>query len=149
MRLSTDQLMLVAEMLREKRSAREIAKIIGCSRSAIIGHVWRHPDLRAIGFASPPNGGPGIRTRLRRELKAKLGQADYHGNGQRLLAKGKPLEKLASGQCRFPLWGHGDRPSTGQMMFCSEMRTADSSYCDVHRNICRGAARQLSGRKRL
>ena len=76
MRLTADQLLIIAEMLREKRTAREIGNVVGLSKSAVIGHVFRHPDLKEIGFANPPNGGPGLRTRLRRELAARMGRHD-------------------------------------------------------------------------
>jgi len=148
MRLTVDQLLLMAEMLAEKRTAREIGAVMGMSKSAVIGHVWRHPDLKAIGFANPPNGGPGLRTRLRQELRARMGDSDYHYADHRMLPPGKPLEKLQSIHCRFPLWADQEKPAAGKMLFCGAAREADSSYCTVHRNLCHGMARSVAGGKR-
>ena len=151
MKLTGDQLLLIAEMLREKRTAKEIAAVIGCSKSALIGHVWRHPDLHAIGFAKKPFGSDEVRTRIRREVRARLfarsNMVDAFGH---VLVKdrARPLDRLASHHCRFPMWGNGDRPEPDQMLFCGEIKLPDSSYCQVHSNICHAAARGLAGVKR-
>jgi len=148
MTLSGDQLLLIAEMLKEKHTAKEIAHVIGCSKSALIGHVWRHPDLRAIGFSNKPFGSDEVRTRIRREIRARLfarsNMVDAFGH---VLVKDRalPLAKLASHHCRFPMWGNGDRPEPDRMLFCGEVKLPDSSYCQIHRNICAGTARGIAG----
>jgi len=148
MKLTTDQLLLIAEMLREKRTAKEIAAVIGCSKSALIGMVWRHPDLHAIGFTKKPFGSDEVRTRIRREVRARLfarsGMTDAFGHVL-IKDRAKPLEKLNSTHCRFPLWPNDSRPDPDRMLFCGEAKLPDSSYCQIHRNICAGTARGIAG----
>ena len=62
-----------ATLLREGKSAREIAAIIGRSVGAVVGMVRRTPRLAEIGFANPSPiirlpGGTLVARRLNRQI---------------------------------------------------------------------------------
>ena len=133
---SREQIDVIAALMREGKSARQIARIVGVSHGAVSGIIFRNEKLRGIGLAHPA---PLMRKpddTARAIIRARL--IDLHNGdpviGLNTVRKERTLLELTSSQCRFPIWGHHDRPL--EYLFCAEPRTDDSSYCTAHRKLC-------------
>jgi hypothetical protein len=64
--------------------------------------------------------------------------------GRAIVRKERTLMELTSAQCRFPI---KDDPLEGHL-FCAEAREDDSSYCAIHRKLCRAQARTFQPRQK-
>jgi hypothetical protein len=131
-------------LIRRGMKAAEIGAVMGRSKNAVIGAIHRDRYLTEIWQRTRREA---MNTRQQHE-RDRLMVRDGTRNpeaivyGKAVLAKGQPLMRLASWACRFPLWEHDARPSPSEMLFCAEARDADSSYCAVHRNLCRAQVRR-------
>lgn len=132
------------ELVDKGLSAHAISMLIGCSRNAVIGRMWRLglrstavPDYRrnhpkrlpsvphrkavpAVERASPP--------RQQEEARAGTPHAD---DGPRLpspTGAADALIALEPADCRWPL---GD-PQEKSFSFCRAPRSAGSPYCQEH-----------------
>ena len=123
----------VAALLREGRSASEIARLTQRSKGSIVGIVHRTPELTDIGFANlSPIMLDAEGRKVRRPPPPKI-------IGLATVRKEKTLVELTSFQCRFPI---GPTEEIGHWLFCAEVRADDSSYCAAHKKLC--SARQGS-----
>lgn len=68
---SAEEKAIVAEKLRDKLSATQIAPFLGVTRNSIIGVVHRHKELRDIGFQSQTKKG-GSKTGGQRKAKRNV-----------------------------------------------------------------------------
>ena len=51
--VSKEEQAIIADCLKKKMTATQIAAIVNRSRGSIAGIVWRDPELRKIGFTKP------------------------------------------------------------------------------------------------
>ena len=147
MKWSDDQIDVVAHLLRKGLSAREIGKVVCRSNGWIVGLVHRTPRLTEIGFANPA---PVMKTRKQVERDLIEERLRRQGNGEIIIGLAtvrteKTLMELTSAQCRFPVL---EDPLDGKHLFCAETREDDSSYCAIHRKLCRANPRTIQPREK-
>jgi hypothetical protein len=135
---------IVASLLRQGATSTQIAAIMGehkglkgITRNSIIGLVHRDPVLREIGF----------KKRVWKPRRAKRYDEPVAGTVlEPLMRTERTLVELASHHCRFPLW-KDDADIKSELLFCAEVKVADSSYCAVHRAICLQGVRPSNTRR--
>ena len=121
---------LVAAMIAEGQSGSDIARVMGMSRQAIAGRVFRNQKAGKQGFghglqkpqALPPASvllfdTPAPRNRLR-----------FHPL--------KELLDLGHHDCRYPVEHNPE--AIGLYLFCARMTATGEDYCAKHNRICRG-----------
>jgi len=142
------QIDLIAKMLAESKSSREIGLVVGVSRNAIIGIVHRNKRLREIGFKLP-SGNAMRKSPKRRNVpepvrsKAKPTRPKtatppiepepiIETKLENLVPLMVLLEDLKPHHCRFPI---GDPRFYDDFGFCGHAKSKGSPYCAAHRKI--------------
>src|SRR5262245_8560862 len=140
-----EDILRLAALLRLRRyRVTDLATIMNRAPGQVSGMVWRHPLLKSIGLLPPLECTKRTldrRARRERIIEMNGGKLDY---GTRVLPKPRPLIRLESWCCRFPMWGHYDRPEPEEMLFCAQIKEADSSYCRKHKEMCRVKPRGMA-----
>lgn len=121
-----------------KLSAKQIGKLLGCSRNAVIGKCMRE-DLQ---LQNKPFGLSKRRV-PKKPVKEKPSIELFHAQPDKKIFKApmwtarngheKSLLALQNEECRFPI----DMPD-GRLLFCAAKTEEDGSYCVHHANICYG-----------
>lgn len=102
--------MKVKSLLREGKSAPEIAEALGTTKGAIVSLVHRYEDLKAVGFARQQGG---IRKEDER-YRIREGAASKLAAGLRGMAGRLNPDEIAARQAEAPNNDHRDL--TGQLM---------------------------------
>ena len=144
----------IAELLRAKKTAKEIGAEMGVTRNAIIGRVTRCKMLKAIGFArgsgekttdhprksiaaSTGNRRKTVRGGLVSLNRLKYAPASPKPAPKMVLAQpqtvGVPLLDLGSRQCKFCINDPAER--TDGHLFCGETTEVGKSWCAWHERI--------------
>lgn len=106
-----------------KKSANEIAAIMGKSRNSIIGKARR---MGLDARTSPIKIRPGNRAgRPKKDVAAHRRRAAIVGDNVHFLDLGK-------GQCRFPMWGNDEAPSH---IYCGCDTEGHRNYCPDHKAL--------------
>jgi hypothetical protein len=113
-----------AELWREGHSAGEIAKIVGASRSAVIGKLRRLGVTRAVRSPS---------VSLRPASPTPSPRKTKPSPPPKLVGKPRWMEitELRAGVCRYP------RETESGVRFCGGATgSLSSSWCPAHKRIC-------------
>lgn len=105
-----------------KKTANEIAGIMGKSRNSIIGKARR---MGLSARTSPIKIKPGNRAGRPKKDAAARRRAAIVGDNVHFLDLGK-------GQCRFPMWGNDEAPSH---IYCGCDTEGHSNYCPDHKRL--------------
>ena len=139
---SAEMIETVLALWNANLSAREIADRMGggMTRNMVIGLVNHRKDRVT---RAPPKEAI---TRRRNAEKARLQEeAMKKGIDPQGRPAGLPLAvvKLERHHCRFPI----NHPGEPNFAFCGETRQRGSSYCEVHRALCRDTAKTVEVRR--
>jgi GcrA cell cycle regulator len=120
---SNEEIAMIANLLRQKWTAGQIAKKLGNrSRNAIIGVVHRDKRLRAIGLAhTPPPMRKGVPVPKAGTLKTD----------EPVWPDGVPFLELKDIHCRWPLWSEALHIPVEHKKCCGKL-PARGYYCEAH-----------------
>jgi hypothetical protein len=109
-------------------TAGELVKLMGLTRSAIIGKAWRLKLPRkkpsGNGKARPQRVGPRLRPKVYYvpTLPEPVLELDFLG---------LTIDEIRSDECHFPHGGEGT-----VITFCGQLVEQGSSYCPYHKKLC-------------
>ena len=126
----------VAAMLVDGFSAGQIAARLGdVTRNAVIGVVFRDPELKKIGLQGrvrlpSTSAAPPIEA-VRRNQPKRPAQPRFVTRPEPAAptSLNLPLADLTPGQCKWPT---NDVPKGGRFLFCGHARADGSPYCAYH-----------------
>lgn len=137
---------------RDGKTSGEIARMVGRSRSAVVGVMHRHRNrfpLRMVPSTQPkpkPSTTTADTASLRSaalgtprgSVERPLGGATFRHRDKPVFdSRPTPFMALAAGQCRWPLVDFHD--GSGADMPCCGAKTRHGSYCGPHANRAAGS----------
>lgn len=127
----------IVELFNKGLSYSEIGAVVGGNRNQIAGLVNR---LRAAGFISESKNTMHKKPKPQRPPKQKPAPKNESSesfvfapiiNKPKRMDKNVTLLELEPRQCRYPVHSIGSNH-----LFCGELDTGDSQYCQIHKNLC-------------
>jgi hypothetical protein len=125
----SDQMAATLRALWPTWTAGELCKLMGLTRSAVIGKAWRlklAPKKASGGKKKLPRSMSGPRLRPKVYYVATLPQPILELDFLNL-----SIEDIRSDECHYPHGGEGT-----PMTFCGQLVEHGSSYCPYHRKLC-------------
>lgn len=144
---------VVRPLVAERLTASEIARhFVGASRNAVIGVCHRNGLVLARSGSMPRESRPAPKARLSGQKREHLIATSVAMSPAASPAAPAPVAapppfesrdpvlftETVANQCRWPLWGHNERPKADAMFVCGAPTPDGRPYCTHHAEKARG-----------
>lgn len=139
--VTDEQKQAVIQLLKDKKTSNEIAKILGVSRNAVCGlkHRYNNKSAEKIGNTKEVVAEKLTQNRINKRKLRSIGKVRLTSPMKfRVVTSipegSKKIHRLKDHECKYAVTSHDAPPS--EHRFCAKPRMGKSNYCEEHHKLC-------------